>query len=167
VKMPKYSMIYMTVLAVALVACVDEGKANKSSQAAKAKEAANSITFKENAEIDNIKNRLELTSQPGLLGYIVLLNESGQPVYYSGVKGKITSGSKRLTEPDRSGAWGAGQNNVVRAAPSDEGTYGSSGEYIFFWTTNGQYVQWNGKYFYSDKPIRLTVQPLVVNVETK
>jgi hypothetical protein len=137
----------------------------KSEQAKKAAEAANSIAFTENAEIDNIKKRLELTSQPGLLGYIVLLNGVGQPVYYGTVKGKVTSGGKRLTRPDRSTAEGAGQNNVVMQAPSDEGTYGSSGEYIFFWTTSGQYMQWNDKYLYSDKPIRLTVQPLVVSVD--
>jgi hypothetical protein len=93
------------------------------------------------------------------------LNESGQPVYYSTVKGKITSGSKRLTRPDKATTEGAGANNVVMAAPSDEGTFGSSGEYVFFWTTSDQYVQWNGKYFYSDKPIRLSVQPLVVSIE--
>lgn len=149
-----------------LTGCFDDKvPANKQVQAQKAAQAAASISFTENAEIENIKKRLELTSQPGLIGYIVLLNESGQPVYYTTVKGKITSGSKRLTEPDRSGSWGSGQNNVVRAAPSDEGTWGSSGEYIFFWTQAGQYVQWNGKYFYSDKPIRLSVQPLVVNIE--
>ena len=41
-------------------------------------------------------------------------------------------------------------------SPSDEGTYGHSGEYVFFWTPAGQYIQWNGKYLYSDKPFRLT-----------
>lgn len=147
-----------------LTGCVDDKPTAKNVQAAKAAEVANTIQFTENAEIDNIRRRLELTSKPGLLGYIVLLNESGQPVYYSTVKGKVTSGSKRLTRPDRSTSEGLGQNNVVVQAPSDEGTFGSSGEYVYFWTTNDQYVQWNGKYFYSDKPIRLSVQPLVMSV---
>jgi hypothetical protein len=147
----------------ALAACGGGQNTVKNQQAAKAAEAANSIAFTENAEIDNIKRRLELTSKPGLLGYIVLLNESGQPVYYTTIKGKVTSGGKRLTEPDRYSSQGA--NGFMRHAASDEGTYGSSGEYIFFWTTNGQYVQWNGKYFYSDKPIRLSVQPLVVSID--
>ena len=145
-----------------LAGCPQEAGQAKNVQAEKAKAAANSIVFTENAEIENIKKRLELTSSSGLLGYIVLLNESGQPVFYSPTKGKITSGSKRLTKPDRSTTEGAGQNNVVMQSPSDEGTYGSSAEYIFFWTTAGQYMQWNGKYLYSDKPIRLTVQPLVI-----
>jgi hypothetical protein len=167
--MKSYIRIPLLALAAAsltlLAGCPEDRTPTKNAQAVKAAEAANSITFTENAEIDNIKRRLELTSKPGLLGYIVLLNESGQPIYYSTVKGKITSGSKRLTRPDRSTTEGAGANNVVMAAPSDEGTFGSSGEYVFFWTTSDQYVQWNGKYFYSDKPIRLTVQPLVVSIE--
>jgi hypothetical protein len=57
--------------------------------------------------------------------------------------------------------------NVVRQAPSDEGTYGSSNPYIFYWTVNGEYRQWSGAYLYSDKPIRLRVEPLVVNVSTE
>jgi hypothetical protein len=165
--MKSYIRIPLLALAAAsltlLAGCPEESKSAKSIQAEKAQAAANSIEFTENAEIDNIKRRLELTSKPGLLGYIVLLNQSGQPVFYGAVKGKVTSGSKRLTKPDR--ATSDGTNGMLRAAPSDEGTFGSSGEYVFFWTTNDQYIQWNGGYLYSDKPIRLSVQPLVVSVE--
>jgi hypothetical protein len=160
-----FASVVLCMFSMLLAGCPETEPSAKNVQAAKAAAVANSIQFTENAEIDNIKRHLELTSKPGLLGYIVLLNESGQPVYYSTVKGKVTSGSKRLTRPDRATAEGRGANNVVMASPSDEGTYGSSGEYAFFWTTSDQYVQWNGKYFYSDKPIRLTVQPLVVSID--
>lgn len=119
-------------------------------QALKAREAANSLTFTENAEIENIQSRLKLTSSPGTLGYVLLINESGQPITYVAVKGKITSSSKRLTNPE--------------FGPSDEGTYGSSDPYIYFWSTSGQYYQWNGKYLYSDKPFRLRIEPLVVDI---
>jgi hypothetical protein len=146
-----------------LAGCFDKEVTNKDVQTQKAAEAAKSIQFTENAEIDNIKQRLQLTANPGLLGFVVLLNESGQPIMYTGVKGKITSGSKRLTPPDN--AYNNSVGMVVRQAASDEGTYGHSSEYVFFWTTNGQYVQWNGKYLYSDKPFRLSVEPLVVSVK--
>jgi len=142
----------IVLLCLALAGC-DESANNE--QAEKARQAANSITFPENAEIDNIKRRLELTANPGLLGFVVLLNETGQPVMYTGVKGKITSGGKRLTSPQLSFAY-------ERVAPSEEGTYGTSGEYVFFWTPAGQYIQWNGKYLYSDKPFRLSVEPIVI-----
>ena len=143
-----------------LTACPESQKPTKNVQTEKATAAANSIQFTENAEIDNIKKRLELTANPGLLGFVVLLNETGQPVMYTGVKGKITSGGKRLTEPDRYTSQGT--NGFIRQGASDEGTFGHSGEYVFFWSPAGQYVQWNGKYLYSDKPFRLSVEPLVV-----
>lgn len=149
--------------ACSLAGCNDETPSVKSVQANKAREAANSLNFTENAEIENIKRRLELTSKPGLLGYVVLLNEMGQPVLYTTTHGKPTSGSKRLTEPDRMDCHANGCLN--RAASSDEGTFGSSGEYIFFWTSSGQYIQWNGKYLYSNQPFRLTIQPLVVSTQ--
>jgi hypothetical protein len=156
--------LFLLPLTFVLTACEeDKPTPVKAEQAAKARAAANSINFTENAEIDNIKKRLELTSKNDLVGFIILLNESGQPVMYTSIKGKPTSGGKRLTEPDR--YWGNSTHAGMRAAPSDEGTYGSSGEYVFFWTVDGQYMQWNGKYLYSDKPFRLSVQPLVVNVK--
>lgn len=152
----KIALLFITVL---LLGCDEPGRSNRATQADKAAAAANSISFSDNAEIENIKRRLELTANPGLLGYVVLLNEMGQPVMYTGVKGKITSGTKRLTRTDEYSNRG---NGFMRAAPSDEGTFGHSGEYVFFWTPAGQYIQWNGKYLYSDKPFRLSVAPIVV-----
>jgi len=137
----------------------------KVTQSQKAAAAADSIQFTENAEIENIKARLQLTSDPGLTGFVLLMNEAGQPIMYTGVKGKITSGSKRLTKPFSIKDYGRGSYAYMQApAPSDEGTWGSSSEYVYFWTTNGQYVQWNGKYLYSDKPFRTKVEPLVINI---
>lgn len=139
----------------------------KQSQAQKAAEAANSVRMVENAEIDNIKARLELTSNPGLMGFILLMNEAGQPIMYTGVKGKISSSGKRLTAPAQQWKIDRGEWNGTQLgpAPSDEGTWGSSDSYIYFWTTSGQYMQWNGKYLYSDKPFRTTVEPLVVSIQ--
>lgn len=133
----------------------------KITQSQKAKEAANSISFTENAEIENITARLKLTSDPGLTGFILLMNEAGQPIMYTGVKGKVTSGGKRLTSPSKH-KWIDSPN---RPTPSDEGTWGHSNPYVYFWTTTGQYVQWNGKYLYSDKPFRTKVDPLVINIK--
>lgn len=137
----------------------------KNIQAQKAAEAANSIQFSENAEIDNIKARLELTSNPGAIGFVLLLNEMGKPVMYTSVKGKITSGGKRLTPPQEIkclGTAGGGCSDQMVDAASDEGTYGSSNPYIFFWTADGQYIQWSGKYLYSDKPFRIEDPTIVI-----
>lgn len=170
--MKKYNLIIMVLIAsVTLIACEPQARAKKqtkTTQSQKAKAAANSISFAENAEIDNIKKRLELTSNPGLTGFILLMNEAGQPIMYTGVKGKITSGGKRLTNPQRKWRMKGGggyKTDRVAVAPSDEGTWGHSNPYIYFWTATGQYVQWNGKYLYSDKPFRTKVAPLVIAVK--
>lgn len=137
-------------------------------QADAARQAAAAIDFTDNAEIENIQKRIQLTSKPGLLGFIILLNESGQPIMYEGVKGKVTSGGKRLTPPSKLWSFISGNGGAVLGpTPSDEGTWGTSGEYIFYWNTNGEYRQWAGKYLYSDKPFRLRVEPLVVTAEIK
>lgn len=161
-------VVLIAALALTLAGC-DATKSQpqqRNVQAEKAAAAANTIVFSDNSEIDNIKARIELTSKPGQIGFVILLNESGQPIMYEGVKGKITSGSKRLTKPSaiRYNSNMNGQSWLVDQTPSDEGTWGSSNEYIFYWNQNGEYRQWNGKYLYSDKPFRLRVEPLVVNV---
>lgn len=168
-------LLILLIVPLFLMACEPQAKTTKQTQSQKAKEAAASISFTENAEIENIKERLKLTSNPGLTGFILLMNEAGQPIMYTGVKGKITSGGKRLTSPvqswsyRRDGTKGAGiggyDTGALGPAPSDEGTWGSSNPYIYFWTTTGQYVQWNGKYLYSDKPFRTKVEPLVIAIK--
>lgn len=163
----KFATMLALVAAVALAGCEVPNQTAptvKTEQAKKAAEAANSIQFSENSEIDNIKRRLELTSNPGQIGFVLLLNEMGKPVMYASVKGKITSGQKRLTRPqekvrnDCGQAWCDGWIE----GPSDEGTYGSSSPYVFFWTTEGQYFQWAGKYLYSDKPFRISDPTIVI-----
>jgi hypothetical protein len=135
-------------------------------QAKKASEAAKHLNFSDNAEIDNIKHRLELTAQPSLLGFIALVNNVGQIALYTPVQGKVTSGGKRLTPPFQVSHTqrdcGESSCDDITAAPSDEGTWGSSNEYIFFRAPTGQYFQTNMQYIYSDKPFRPTVEPLLV-----
>lgn len=165
---PILALALAAVLSIGLMgnSCENRPPDTQTRQASAARAAANSIDFTDNAEIENILKRIQLTSKPGLLGFIILLNEAGQPIMYEGVKGKVTSGSKRLTPPMKE--WNlTGNNNGIGPAPSDEGTWGTSGEYIFYWNTNGEYRQWSGKYLYSDKPFRLRVEPLVVTAEIK
>jgi hypothetical protein len=169
--MRKFLIAITIPFALLLAGCVESSPPSaRDTQARAAAEAANSISFTANAEIDNIKRRLELTSDPGRIGFIVLLNESGQPVMYTSVRGKITSSGKRLTNPTRINRYEGNNGSVsvaVGPAPSDEGTWGSSDPYIYFWTIGGQYIQWSGEYLYSDQPIRLSVQPLVIEVGEK
>lgn len=169
--MNKPAIILAMAAALALSACGQSGAAPsgsaKQTQSQKAAEAAQSIDYTENAEIDNIKRRLELTSKPGAIGFVVLLNEAGQPILYTAVKGKITSSGKRLTSPQQEVSVDKGElsGTELGMSPSDEGTWGSSDPYIYFWDTNDVYHQWAGNYLYSDQPIRLRVEPLVISTK--
>jgi len=123
--MKKQIILLILVVTFGLIGCVDEKpKSTKITQSDKALKAAESITFTENAEIDNIKARLKLTSDPGLTGFVLLMNEAGQPIMYTGIVGKITSSGKRLTPPYKVTRWDHGSNygDKDRIAPSDEGT---------------------------------------------
>lgn len=128
-------------------------------QAREAQKVADQVNFTENAEIENIRQRLELTSSPGLVGYVLLLNDAGQPIMYVATDGKLTSGGKRLTKPYN--------GNTGYPTPSDEGTWSGGGSlpYVYFWSVSGQYYQWSGDYLFSDQPFRLDVKPLVVDIE--
>lgn len=160
-------------IAMLLAACEPQAASQptqRDRQSQAAARAADSITFTDNAEIANIQRRIELTANPGLLGYIVLFNESGVPIMYETVRGKVTSSGARLTPPDRTqqistGGNNGGQHSVVRQAPNDVGTWGSSTPYIFYFTQAGEYRQWTGHYLYSTQPIRLRIEPLVVNIQ--
>lgn len=123
-------------------------------QRQKAIQAYQNINYEDNNEIENIVRRQEMFSKPGVISYIVLFNQTGQPIKYTTVKGKVTSSGKRLSNPNCAGG----------ICPNDDGTFGSSDSYVYFWTESGEYVQWDGAYLLSDKPIRLSTPPLIVEV---
>lgn len=167
---PILAALGVLLIAGILIGCLEQAPAQpdpRAAQANVARQAAASLHMSANAEIDNIKRRLELTGNPTLLGYIVLLNGTGQPIMYEGVRGKVTSSGSRLTPPDdvvvRTNTTNGAISQVVTRARSDVGTFdSSSSSYIYYWNTDGVYRQWTGDYLYSDKPIRLRVEPLVV-----
>lgn len=98
------------------------------------------------------------------LGYIVLLTESGSTVGSFVVDGKVSSLNSFLS-PDseffekdlgyRSG------DTVTSKSVYDfsnkwiadvDGSYGENDTGIFFFTTDGKYIEWTGTYLYSDIP---------------
>lgn len=111
----------------------------------------------------NIKKRLETFEDENKVSYIYFTSYGRIMAYYT-VKGKVSSGNKRLTTTQKL------QKNAnykeywysVMEAPWLDGTYGSSDSYIFFWTTDWIYVQWNWEYMMSDRPLKLSETPLLI-----
>ena len=96
------------------------------------------------------------------LGYIVLFTEGGGVVGRYVVDGKVTSLNSYLT-PDSEYYEGGGHNNWIADV---DGSYGENDQGIFFFTTDGKYIEWTGIYLYSDIPFEVTTPTIVVGGET-
>ena len=98
------------------------------------------------------------------LGYVVLF--SGSVVVGSFiVDGKVSSLNSFLT-PDSEYYECNSSNHLYNLWLADvDGSYGENDTGIFFFTTDGKYVEWNGGYLYSDIPF--TVESPVLTVGEK
>lgn len=96
------------------------------------------------------------------LGYIVLFTESGSVVGKFTVDGKVTSLNSYLT-PDSEYyeiLYGGTYTKENEWLPDVDGSYGSNDNGIFFFTTDGKYIEWTGTYLYSDIPF-IVSDPIV------
>lgn len=92
------------------------------------------------------------------LGYIALFLENGSCAGKFIVDGKVSSLNSYLTPDSEKFEGGSYSVNWV---PDVDGSYGENDNGIFFFTTDGKYVEWTGTYLYSDIPFE--VQNPVVN----
>lgn len=88
------------------------------------------------------------------LGYIVLFTESGAVVGSFIVDGKVSSLNSFLT-PDSEYyelVYGGSHTRENQWLADVDGSYGENDSGIFFFTTDGKYIEWTGIYLYSDIP---------------
>lgn len=89
------------------------------------------------------------------LGYVILFTASGSVVGRFIVDGKVTCLNTYLTplseyyEKNGSSSSGTYRNEWM---PDVDGCFGENIDGIFFFTTDGRYVEWTGDYIYSDIP---------------
>lgn len=132
-------------------------------------------------EQHNVGERLKQDNTPGALKHLYVLSAySGQVLIYSTVRGKVTSSGKRLSPSTISGTPGihatcssgfqieiGGDARCTQEVLQDDGTYGSSMEYLFWWDTRGiyhqHYVQGGQIVHVSSEP--LSVKSVVLNLE--
>jgi len=116
----------------------------------------------------NVAQRLKIDNLPGAIKHLYIISPySGQTILYSTVKGKVTSGGKRLT-PDKLRSQSdsnpfeitiGNRSYYTSEVLSDDGTYGSSSEYIFWFDAKGLYHQ---HFFTGGQIIHVSEQPLSV-----
>jgi hypothetical protein len=112
-------------------------------------------------ERDNINARLNLGNNPNQIMWVYCFSDMGNVMLSSVAKGKVTSSTKRL-EPRKMYNGGMTTGYVGKEAyNTDEimgadGTYGDSDPYVFWFTPEGQYIQWGSRnYVVSSVPLKL------------
>lgn len=90
------------------------------------------------------------------LGYVVLFTESGSIIGSFVVDGKVSSLNSYLS-PDSicyevTGETIDGSYDENEWLSDVDGSYGENDNGIFFFTTDGKYIEWTGTYLYSDIP---------------
>lgn len=127
----------------------------------------------------NIKRRAELFDNENKISYIYLVNYGKVMAFYT-VKGKVSSLKSYLSPQeilvDYKGRPCSAEPNVCELgygesrsgaaysiqAPDIDGSYGDNADGIFFFTTEGAYVEWVGDYMMSDQPLKLSTPPELV-----
>ena|SRR3990167_3794052 len=125
-------------------------------------------------EQENIIRRLTLENEPGAIKHLYLISAySGQVLIYSTVRGKITSSGKRLTPLTVAAVDGeyiggkhqgieTNLNGIIKNTGEvlqDDGTYGHSIDYIYWWDVQGRYHQ---HYISGGQILHVSDQPLAV-----
>lgn len=91
------------------------------------------------------------------LGYIILITESGAVLGSYIVDGKVSSLNSYLT-PDSEYyelVYGGEFLEKNKWIADVDGSYGENDSGIFFFTPNGNYIEWTGTYLYSDIPFEV------------
>ena len=129
-------------------------------------------------EQENIRRRLQMENLPGTLKHLYVISAmSGDVILYSTVKGKVTSSGKRLSPYEiKTGSSGregfpiyfGDRRYYTTEVLQDDGSYGSSIPYLYWWDTRDVYHQHyvtGGQIVHlSDQPI--AVPKVILNLET-
>jgi hypothetical protein len=131
------------------------------------------FTMEDSLERQNLIRRYEYLNDQNNVHHVYLMSHDGKVVSYFVAQGKVSSVNSKLTndqqivvdnrclETTHADAEGACFKTVE--SPQMDGSYGTNGAAIFFFTTDGQYVEWNGLYVVSEEP--KSIQTSVTLVE--
>jgi len=116
-------------------------------------------------EREQINKRTNLWNNKNKVSWIYLVNYGQIMAFYS-IKGKVSSVNSQITNPEQLvRVW---QERFEKLpSPAEDGSYGTNGDAIYFFTTEGTYVEWNGEYMLADKPLKLSQKPLLYRDVTK
>jgi len=118
------------------------------------------------SEQNNIYNKIHVESDPNKVWYLYVISPfDKQIIMVSTIKGKVTSSGKRLTPKKLIGqgmSFPVGDTTYYTdEMPSEDGTYGSSSEYIYWTDTKGR----NRRHYLLDGQIIHVVDEKMSNVQ--
>jgi hypothetical protein len=180
-------MLVMVVLMLVFAACApaSTNKKPKTSSSLvvateQAKQANNQSKFlndtpnmgndKTTLERTNLNKRMTIWNDPNKIGYLYEISDNGIILAFYTIKGKVSSlnsylsGSETIVKDPNCKEWtseGANCQSLLMESPDYDGSYGDNGGGIFFFLTDGTYMEWNGKYQLSDQPVKLSQQPIM------
>lgn len=175
-----FSILFVTAL---FISCNDDGSSQQKSDSGvtKASVAVKTDASGKTIEQENIIERLKRDNEPGSIKHLYVISSyTGDVLQYSTVKGKVTSGSKRLSPKtvNGNGINNAGWSNMVNIGGTsyttdevldDGGAYGESGNYMFWFDAQGNYHQYypaGGTYVsICDKPQRIKKANFTITIE--
>lgn len=124
----------------------------------------------DSVERKNLTEKLLRFNDVNKIAYVTLLSDYGTVIATYTIQGKVSSNQSALTNSDSAYCkngdkeWGC----TTVHSPGDDGSYGENEPGIFFFTTSGVLVQWNGKYLLTDAPQQIVSAPVVTyNVSDK
>ena len=124
------------------------------------------FTMENSLERQNLIERYKHLNDAENKHHVYMLSHDGKVVKYQVAQGKVSSVNSKLTNDVQivraqdcdwhDGSEGACYKTVE--SPQMDGSYGSNGDAIFFFTPDGQYVEYNGIYYVSSQPQNIQTQ---------
>jgi len=161
----KFTIVMIAlVLMVSFTGCFEKSYAQKeeartSANQSKLLNAQPPVSLNWSLERENINNRTNRWNDPNKVSYIYLI-DFGKVMAFHTIKGKVSSVNSQITNPEKSITNTRGLATLP--SPAEDGSYGTNGDAIFFFTTEGVYGEWNGKYLLVDEPLKLSTPPQLV-----
>jgi hypothetical protein len=123
-------------------------------------------------ERQNLIDRYKYLNDQNNVHHVYLMSNDGKVISYFVAQGKVSSVNSKLTNDRQivadqrclqdTASSGDGACYKVVESPQMDGSYGENGNAIFFFTTNGKYVEWNGKYVVSEEPMNIQTEVSLV-----
>ncbi|XOU93871.1 MAG: hypothetical protein ACNFW9_03420 [Candidatus Kerfeldbacteria bacterium] len=125
--------------------------------------------LQDSQERRQLVKRLNRFNVANKISFIYII-DFGKIIGFFTVKGKVSSVNSMLTCTEQlvddgfgTGTGENGRDNVhIVPSPDLDGSYGTNGKGVFFFTDLDIYVEWNGTYMLSDQYIKLDQPPVLM-----